>query len=845
MENAYEKILLTCCLLGRSTGLNKESQKSDISESPILQHPHEPDGGTYMSDQKSADQAVTKTQLNRRSFLKLGGLLGGSLALAGSGLKINQGAKKVKALAAATEEKIVITANNPECNHCSLRVHVRNGKALRLSPNPDFYIKPCLRGYSRIQGTYDPDRIKYPFKRVGERGEGKWERISWDEALTMVAENLARIRDTSGPESVMFFSGAVLSQFPGQMISRFKSAFGEGVQTGQLGQLCCAAQAEASAAMLGYRVSEIENFAYSKLQIAWGHNPAVSYLPHWRYIADGIAKGMRLVTIDPKFTETASKSDQWLAPRPGTDLAMAMGMIKVIIDEKLYDTEFIMARTNMPFLVDEASGKLVRESTLKKDGDAKTFYVWDESTGAIAKPAEAVKAVLDGSFEVDGKMVRTVFARLKERVSIYDAAKVNEISGVDGEAVAALARQYATMKPAMINSGMAGAQRTSNGEFFVASLITLASLTGNYGISGGGVNDTAGVSAWPTNPDVANPFKANIKGRLHATKLGEELLAEKPYPIKAIYWQGKGLGQQPSANKLVDAFKKMDFVVVQEQNMTDAAQLADVILPVSMLFEHYDLMAPSRNFYFQLMDKAIEPMWESQSDTWIYTELAKRLGFGDLFDKTEEQWIDELLKNTGLTVKELRERGPVWQWASEKYNKFKVKWEKPPFYWFKDTPFTTPSGRVEIHSVRWEDAKLEPMIDFVPAEEGPITAPDLMAKYPLQLTNHKINAFVHSTYQTMKWVREIFPQPWVDLHVDDAAQRGISDGDMVEIFNDRGSVKAVAHVHTGMLKGVISMQNGWWLQSGGCSSVITNDNFTKQGGYGHTLNSTLAEVRRA
>lgn len=797
-----------------------------------------------MSDQKSAEKIMTNTVMNRRSFLKLGGLLGGSLVLAGGGLKFSKNLLKAKAQQAAAEEKIFFSANNPECNHCSLRIHVRNGKAVRLSPNPNFYIKPCLRGYSRIQGTYDPDRIKYPFKRVGERGEGKWERISWDEALTLVSENLAKVRDRYGAESVMFFSGAILSMIPLTMISRFRSGFGEGVQTGQLGQLCCAAQGEASAAMIGYRVSEIENFAFSKLHISWGHNPAVSYLPHWRYLADGIAKGMRLVTIDPKFTETASKSDQWLAPRPGTDLAMAMGMIKVIIEENLYDSDFVTTRTNFPFLVVEKTGKLLRESDVKAGGDAKTFYVWDKSTGAIAKANEAVTPVLDGSFEVDGKKVRTVFARLKERASIYDAAKVAEISGVDGEAVAALAREYATTKPAMINSGMSGAQRTSNGEFFIASLITLASLTGNYGISGGGVNDTGGVSGSKVDWSLTNPYKPDVKGNIPATKLGEWLLEEKPYPIKAVYWQGKGLGQQPSANKVVEALKKMDFVVVQEQHMTDAAQLADVVLPVSMLFERYDLMGPIRNYHYQLMDKAIEPMWESQSDTWIYTELAKRLGFGDLFDKTEEEWIDDMLKNTGLTVESLRASGPVWIWSDPKLNSFGLKWEKPPFYWFKDTPFTTPSGRLEIHSVRWEEAGVEPMVDFVPAEEGPITAPELMAKYPLQLTNHKINAFVHSTYQKMKWVREIFPKPWVEINVEDAAERGVSDGDMVEIFNDRGTVKAVAHVHTGIRKGVISMQNGWWLDTGGCSSVITNDSFTKQGGYGHTLNSTLADVRR-
>ncbi len=290
----------------------------------------------------------------------------------------------------------------------------------------------------------------------------------------------------------------------------------------------------------------------------------------------------------------------------------------------------------------------------------------------------------------------------------------------------------------------------------------------------------------------------------------------------------------------------VDFIVVQEQHMTDAAQIADILLPAATLFEKMDLMSPSRNFYFQLMDKAVEPMWETKSDLQIFTELSQRLGFGELFDKTPEEFIDELLLNTGLTVESLRASGPVWQWSDEKLNKFGVKWDKPPFYWFKDTPFRTPSGRLEIHAVRWEDADMEPMVDWWPPEESAETAPELYAKYPLSVTAYKNNAFVHSTYGRLPWIREIFPEPWVDMHEEDAAIRGISNGDKVEIFNDRGSIKVVARVHKGIRKGVISLGNGWWLETGGNASVLSNDSFTKQGpGYGHTLNSTLAEVRRA
>ncbi|MEX2162113.1 MAG: molybdopterin-dependent oxidoreductase [Anaerolineales bacterium] len=795
-----------------------------------------------MSEGHLTNTKTASPNLTRRSFLKWSAALGGAAVLTG-GLKASLVTAGKKAMSAPLDQ-VFRSANNPECNHCAFQVHVRDGRIVRLAPDPDFYLRPCLRGYSRLQGLYSTARLKYPFKRVGERGEGKWERISWDEALDTVAEKLAEARDEFGAETVLFQRGAVLSQMPGAMMGRFANVFGKGVTTAGKGGLCCNAMGEASTAMIGYRVSEIENFAFSKLHISWGHNPAVSYTPHWRYMANGIEKGMRLVTIDPRFSETAAKSDVWLAPRPGTDTAIAMGMIKVIIDEKLYDETFMLNRTNMPFLVVESTGKLLRESDLVAEGDPAIFYVWDLATKTAVKHTEVASPALSGSFEVNGLAVRTVFSRLAERAARYDVATVSEISGVDGNKIVLLAREYAASKPAMINSGMSGAQRTTHGEYFVASLITLAALTGNYGMAGAGVNDTAGVSHWPST-NISSPFESDVKGSIPATKLGEYLWEQKPYPLQVVYWQGKGLGQSPNSSLVRKAMiEKIPFIVVQDNFMTDAAQIADIVLPAAHLFERYDLMAPSRNFHFQIMDKAAEPLWEARSDTWIYTELAKRLGFGDQFNKTEEEWIDEMLVKTGLTAQSLRESGPVWMWSDAKYNKFGVKWDKPPFYWFKDTPFTTPSGRIEIHSVRWEDKEEDPMVDYKAAEETAETAPELYKKYPLALVNAKINAFVHSTYQQMAWIREIFPQPWVDIHEEDATERGIEAGDMVEVLNDRGTIKLKARVHQGIRKGVVSVQNGWWLDTGGNASVLSNDSHTKIS-FGHTLNSTLVEVRKA
>lgn len=787
-------------------------------------------------------------QMTRRQFLATGAVVGGAFTL-GDWKPVLHGLGQVgeaaPAPSALPNEQIFRSAPNPECNHCAMQVHVRNGKAVRITPDPNFPIKPCLRGYSRLQSIYHPARLKYPMKRVGERGEGKWQRISWDEALTTIANRLTEIRDKYGPETVYFQGGAVLSIMPGGIRGRFANAFGKGVTTGTIGGLCCNAQASGMTAVLGHRVSSIESNASTKFMIEWGHNPVVTYSPWWRYMDDAIEKGTRVITIDPRYSETAAKSDQWISIKPGTDTVLALGMIKIIIDEKLYDEPFMMKKTNLPYLVNQQTGKLLRESDVLTTGDKKVFLVWDQTTSSAVRPDAAKSAALEGSFTVNGIQVRTVFSRLKERVAKYTPDKVEQMTGVPASQAVALARAYATTKPAMIDTAMSGAQRTTNGVYFIMSLLYLAGLTGNFGIAGGGVNDAGGESSqWGANAAFPQAFPGVTKGSLSAAKVGEDLMNGKPYPMHAVYFGGGGPGQKPNSNLVRQALLKMDFVVTQDHFLSDAASVSDIILPVAHLMEQLDVIASTRNFYFQLLDKAVEPLYEAKSDTWIFTELAKRMGFGDLFTMTEEDYLNTMLKPMGLTVAALREKGPQWIWSKPEYNQFKIQWDKPPFYWFKDTPYWTQSGKVEFHSAYLEDLKFDPMADYTyPPTESPDTSPELAKKYPLSLVNAKIRTKVHSTYGIMPWLSEIYPEAWVDIHLDDAAARGIKDGEIVEVLNDRGTIKVKAHVHSGIRPGVVSVQNGWWMQQGTNASVLSND-LPSPIANGHTLNSTLVQVRK-
>ncbi len=784
--------------------------------------------------------------ITRRQFLGGALALGGGLA-AGSVKPVLRGlgyANEAQA-AAAMEERVFRTACNIEGNHCGYLVHVRNGRAVQIKPDPNFYLRPCLRGYSRLQWTYHPNRIKYPFKRVGERGENKWQRIVWEEALDTIAQRFGEMREQYGPESVLFIGGTVLSSLRYLGLNRFANAFGQGEMTQILGDLCCSAQAEGEMATLGYRVNVWEGIPASRFIIHWGHNPAQTYHAHWYLFEEAVEAGARMVTIDPRFSETAAKSDQWLAPLPGTDLAMIMGMIHVIIAEMLYDRDFVLTRTNLPFLINENTGQLLTAAEAGISPDKSNAVVWCSLNNAPVAPGSTQTPVLEGSFTVNGIPVRTVFSRLKQQVSRYDAAKITEITGVSGEDVQDLARAYATTKPALINSVMSGAQRTSYGEYFVAGLVYLAALTGNLGLYGGGINDIGGPMLHGNDNTAAMlyPYSPYIKGSIPVTKLGEHLFEGKPYPIKGILWQGRGLGQNPNSLKLLEGMKKTEFIVVQDHFLNDAATIADILLPAATLLEYTDLMPSHVNNYYQLIDQAVEPLWESKSDMWILSELAKRLGFGEDFDKTDEQWVDYLLEPTGLTAKDLREKGPVWCWGDAKLNRFGVKSTKETFAVFKDTPFLTASGRVEFHASRWEKMGFAAMADYFPAEEGPEKTPALAQKYPLSLVAAKIRTKIHSSYALMPWLSEIYPKGWVEMNVSDAYARGISEGDMVDIYNDRGKLTLTARVHAGIRPGVIMLQDGWWIQQGANASVLTND-APSAINFGHTLNSTLVQVRR-
>ena len=304
---------------------------------------------------------------SRRGFLKWSALLGGATALGGGGLLLSRypageppGSGAAAAGGATGGSRIFRTANTPECLHCALLAHVEDGRLVKVTGDPDFNILACARGISRIRQLYSPHRLKYPMRRAGRRGEDKWERISWEEALDTIAERYRRILEEDGNRAFLSFGStgnwSTFSTGVRGIYSAFWNRFGGA--TPIISQLCCASVTEGFNAVFGGGRSEFrDEWVHSRFFLAWGNNPAVSNQGYMKNLFQAREEhGARLVTIDPRLSETAALSDRWIQIRPGTDAALALGMVKVLLDEELFDEEYVRSFTNAPFLVRLGAG---------------------------------------------------------------------------------------------------------------------------------------------------------------------------------------------------------------------------------------------------------------------------------------------------------------------------------------------------------------------------------------------------------------------------------------------------------------------------------------------------------
>ncbi len=776
------------------------------------------------------EHPVPAAGISRRHLLKNLSYCGMAAAAGGVSLPFSRHVRAAlpgnNPAAGSPEEKVVWSACTVNCgSRCPLRMHVTDGEITYVETDNtgnDRYeelhqVRACLRGRSMRRRVYNPDRLKYPMLRVGSRGEGKFKRITWDAAFDLIGDNLKRIIKDYGNEAIYLnygtgtLGGTMTRSWPpgNTLIARLMNCCG-----GYLNHYgdYSAAQIEAGLNYTyggwadGNSPTDIVN---SKLVVMFGNNPGETRMSGGgvTYLLEQARErsSTRMVVIDPRYTDTAAgREDEWIPIRPGTDGALVAGLAYVLITEKLVD---------QPFLDKYCVG-------------------YDEKTLPAGAPANGhYKAYILGQGE-DGVAKTPAWA--------------SKITGIPVDSIIKLARDIGLAKPAYICQGW-GPQRHANGETVSRAIAMLPILTGNVGISGGnsGARESGYEIPFVRMPTLTNPVKTSISmftwtdailrgAEMTATRDGVQGKAKLDVPIKFI-WNYAGnclINQHSQINRTHDILqddKKCEMIVVIDNHMTASAKYADLVLPDCTASEQMDfcLDASSGNMgYVIFASQAIKPRFECKTIYEMTSQIARRLGVEPQFTegRSQEAWLRYLYQQS-------REKVPALP-SFEQFQTQGIFKQRDPdghFVAYKAfradpaaNPLTTPSGKIEIYSAAlatlaatWELAEgdvIHPLPIYSPGFEN--YDDPLSAKYPLQLTGFHYKSRTHSTYGNVDVLQASCPQEvWINPL--DAAPRGIRNGDLIRVFNDRGEVQINAKVTPRMLPGVVALGEGAWYAPDG------------------------------
>ena len=741
-----------------------------------------------------------------------------------------------------SQVKIINTGCCHDCGgRCVLKAHVKDGMIIRFETDngEEPQLRACARGRAYRQRVYSPNRLKFPLRRSGARGEGKFERISWDEAFEIVTSKLIEIKEKYGNSAILLVPGGGNQGMIHGIVPVALMLHQIGGYTRMWGALSYKGSLFASMATYGTMMTgnAREDFLNSKLIIMWGWNPANTVWDPGTplMLARSREKGIKIVNIDPIFTDTAAVlADQWIPIRPGTDSAMLIAMANVIITENLYDQKFINSYT-------------VGFNKFKN-------YVLGDEDGMPKTPEWAEK-----------------------------------ICKVPAETIINLAREYATKRPAALVAGW-GPARTAFGEQYSKAANVLCAITGNIGIEGGyasgfmrayysrerivprGKKNNETISPEEKRPkkprlqdnpvDFGAPPREDalykLRGgtnpsntRIHYNDCYEAILQGKkggyPADIKMAYIAGTNrLNQFCNVNKGVKALKSLDFIAIHEQFMTPTAKFADIVLPINTFMERNDAAVPWLGSpYYIYLNKAIDSLYESKSDLEICRELSKRLGIkSSLLDLPE----DQILRLFTAPRKDIKSYNKM-----KRYGYYKVKVDDP-FVAFKEQisdpekfPFPTLSGKIEIyceHIAEKNNPLMPPIPKYFTHNEN-YDSPKAK-QYPLQLLTPHNKRRTHSSLNNLPWLEEIEPhRAWINSI--DAKKRGIKNGDIVDVYNDRGRIRIPVKVTERVIPGVVVVFQGSWynpnkegVDLGGCANVLTKDGHSPGGAF--PMNSTLVQV---
>jgi anaerobic dimethyl sulfoxide reductase subunit A len=709
--------------------------------------------------------------------------------------------------AAAPGETVVTSTCGHNCGgRCVVNAHVREGRLVKISTDPRKWtfeqpaLHACVRGFGQVERVNHPDRLRHPLRRTGPRGAGQFERIGWDEALDEVARQLRRVRDTYGPAAILDCSrtGSLSMLHNRFAVPRLLHMLGGCTELWT--NISAEAEVFAVRATFGARAEyksagrEPTDYVNSRLILMWGWSPGdgtfgTGTLP---YLKEARRRGVRIVCVDPRVTRTSRElADEHVFIRPSTDAAALIAMAAVIVREGLHDQAFL----------------------------DRHVLGFDEAHLPEGAPAGAsYRAYLEGV--PDGVPKTPEWAA--------------EITGIPAATLRRLAVDYATSKPAAIQCGYAPG-RTIAGEQFHRAAYALAAVTGNIGVAGGntGVSNGAtgrlGVKSLPAG---ANPAGARVASSLLADLLDRGRAGGYPADIKLVYSAAGDLfNQLPNVRKIVAAAERLEFMVVHDHFITPTARYADIVLPATMFWERNDVHLPwaGAGHYVIFMQKALEPPGECRNDLDICAALAARLGIAGYNDRTEEEWLRELTRDTIDDFETFRARGLARLPAPDDAVAFAREIREPERH-----PFTTPSGKIEIYSTTLAATPDPYGLGAIPPI--PTWTPEARdARHPLRLVTPKSRARTHSIHDNQPVLaRADRDDVW--LHPHDAAVRGIVDGQRVRVFNDRGATELAVRVTDRIAPGVVCIKEGAWFaldpegrDTRGCSNVLTADRASPAG----------------
>jgi anaerobic selenocysteine-containing dehydrogenase len=691
-------------------------------------------------------------------------------------------------------KQVVHAACPHDCpDACAVLITVEDGRAIKIQGDPEHPITRgflCAKVAKYLDRVYSPDRVLYPMRRTaakGAHGEGSFQRITWDGAFGEIVARLMAIGAEFGPEAILPYSygGNIAILNGASMDMRFFHRLG----ASQLHRsICSQAGSDAIISIYGRKVgTEPEQFRHSKYIIAWAANIHGNNVHLWPFIDEARRNGAKLVVIDPYRTRTARLADWHIPINPGTDVALALGLMHVIVREGLQDCDY------------------------------------------IARHAEG-------------------FGELEKRLPRYTPEVVAQWTGVSRDDIERLAREYATTRPAAIRLNY-GIQRSENGGAAVRAVCMLPVITGSWKEVGGGLQLSTSGGFQLDRPAMERHdlMQKSPLGRpartINMVHLGKALTEVDDPPVKALMvYNSNPAAVCPNQNLVRRGLKRDDlYTVVHEQFLTDTTDFADLVLPATTFFEHKDLVQAYGHYYLQVSHPAIEPRGECKSNVEFFRELALRMGFeDDCFRESVDSMIDAALQSGVPQLKGITRQ----RLESDPYVRLNLHGDErnQPWLPFADG-FDTPNRKARLFDPGLVPHGMDPVAAFVPPEES--RHRQNAGAFPLELLARKADNFLNSTFVNLPGVQKMERQGELEISRTDAEQRGIVTGERVRVYNRRGEIFLTARVDGSVGRGVVEARLGWAkLSAAGLNiNVLTSDKLTDLGG-GATFYSTLVEVER-